>query len=129
MDVYAALKPNPLLKGFSDDGVKIIQSVVQPRQLEAGSPIFVEKMLGESAFLLVQGEIALLTSRGGVERVVGGLAAPEHFGEMSLLSPGPRRITARARTPVTLLEIHRRDFVNLQKQRPQACLKLMGNIV
>jgi len=129
MDAFLALKDNPLLRGFTEDGVKIVQAAVTVRRLDAGSPIFVEKMLGESAFLLAQGEIALFVTRGGQEREIGALMAPESFGELALLSPGPRRISARARTACVLLAIPRRDFLNLQKQRPQACLKLLSNIV
>lgn len=132
MDVFAFLKVNPLLRGFTDDGVKIIQAVVQPRQLEPGMPVFVEKMMGESAFLLAHGEVTLHASRsapsGINEREIGVLVAPDAFGEVSLLSPGPRRVTVKARTQVLLFEIPRRDFLRLQQQRPQACARLITNI-
>jgi CRP/FNR family cyclic AMP-dependent transcriptional regulator len=128
VDIFAFLKVNPLLRGFTDDGVRIIQAVCQPRQLEPGMPVFVERMMGESAFLLGHGEIGLFVTRSGVEREIGLLQAPDAFGELSLVQPGPRRVTAKARTQVLLLEIPRRDFVRLQQQRPQACLKLVVNI-
>lgn len=129
MDVHSALKQNPLLRGFSDDGIRIIQAATMPRQLGPGSPIFVEKMHGESAFLLLDGVVELYLSRPTGEKILGLVQAPDHFGDFSLLSPGPRRISARAQSHVHLLEIPRRDFLNLQKQRPQACLKLMVNII
>ncbi|HEY4223890.1 MAG TPA: cyclic nucleotide-binding domain-containing protein [Myxococcota bacterium] len=128
MDVFAYLKANPLLRGFTDDGVRIIQAVAAPRQLEPGMPVFVERMMGESAFLLGHGEVSLFVTRNGSEREIGMLFAPDFFGELSLLAPGPRRVTAKARTPVLLFEIPRRDFVRLQAQRPQACMKLLMNI-
>ncbi len=127
-DVFAFLKANPLLRGFSDDGVRIIQAVAAPRQLEDGMPIFVERMMGESAFLLCHGEVTLHATRQNVEREIGILTAPDSFGELSLLQPGPRRVTAKARGTVLLLEIPRRDFGRLQQQRPQACLKFTVNI-
>jgi CRP/FNR family transcriptional regulator, cyclic AMP receptor protein len=129
MDAFVALKENPLLRGFSDDGVKIVQAAVTIRNLDAGSPVFVEKMQGESCFLLAHGQISLFVTRQGMERELGVIQAPESFGELALLAPGPRRISARTRSPCVLLEIPRRDFLNLQKQRPQACLKLLVNIV
>lgn len=128
MDVFAFLKANPLLRGFTDDGIKIIQAVAAPRQLEAGMPIFVERMMGESLFLLAIGEVTLHVTRGGFEREVGTLYAPDSFGELSLLHPGPRRVTAKTRSPSLLFEIARRDFMRLQQQRPQACLKLVVNV-
>ena len=128
MDIFAYLKANPLLAGFTDDGVKIVQAMVQARPVEAGSPIFVEKMLGESAFLLGHGEVRLTVNRGGEEKDLGALLAPDAFGELALMQPGPRRVSAHARGTVLLFEILRRDFVTMQKQRPQACQKLLSNI-
>ena len=129
MDPLAALKANPLLEGFSDDGARIIQAAVTLRQVPAGAPIFVEQMQGESVFLLVEGSVELFVHRGGQERVLTILRGPDHFGELSLVKPGPRRVNAHAQTSTTLLEITRRDFLQVQKQRPQACLKLLLNIV
>lgn len=129
MDLSGFLKLSPLLNGFSDDGVKIIQSAAMLRSVRAGSPIFVEQMQGESLFLIGEGRIELYLYRNGVERVVATLEAPEHFGELSLVKPGPRQVSARAAIDTQLIEIGRRDFVNLQKQRPQACVKLMLNVM
>ena len=128
MDLLPWLQQNPLLHGFTEDGMRIIQSVCVPRQLEAGSPIFVQRMQGESLFMLAHGEVAVVLAKNGIEREIGVLQAPDAFGEMSLIVPAPRRVTVRARTPVALIEIPRRDFLNLQKQRPQACLKLQVSI-
>ena len=128
MDLYRYLQQNPLLQGFSDDGIRIIESVCVARQIDVGNPIFVEKMLGESAFLLVAGEVSLSVERNGQQRELASISAPDVFGEVSLLQPGPRRVTARARTAVGVIEIPRRDFLNLQKQRPQACIKLLMNV-
>jgi CRP-like cAMP-binding protein len=128
MDVAFFLKASPLLKGFTDDGVRIIQAATNARQFSAGVPIFVEQMQGESLFIIADGAVELYATRGGAERVLAVLNAPDHFGELSLLHPGQRRVSVRAQRDTTVLEISRRDFLSLQKQRPQACLKLMLNI-
>ena len=129
MDVFAFLKANPVMRGFTDDGIRIIQSVVAPRQLEPGQPVFVEKMMGESAFLLGHGEVSVhCKGTRGVEREIGTLFAPDIFGELSLLQPGPRRVSVKARTQCLLFEIPRRDFLRLQGHRPQACFKLVANL-
>ena len=128
MDLTPYLQQNPLLQGFTEDGLRIIASVCVPRQIEIGTPIFVERLHGESAFLLVAGEIQLSVERDSGPRELAVLVAPDVFGELSLLKPGPRRVTAKARTQVGVLEIPRREFLALQKQRPQACIKLMMNV-
>jgi CRP-like cAMP-binding protein len=128
MDVFPYLKANPLLRGFTEDGVRIIQAVCAPRTLDPGMPIFVERMMGESAFLLCAGEVSVSVTRNNMEREIGIITAPDAFGELSLVQPGPRRVSTKARSQVLLLEVPRRDFLRLQQQRPQACLKLMMNI-
>lgn len=128
MELFDRLKANPLLDGFTDDGVKIIQVATSTREIPAGTPIFVEKMHGESAFLLSEGAVVLSRRGDAGERQVGLLHPPDVFGELALLQPGPRRVSAKAQTDVILLEITRRDFHNLMKQRPQACAKFMMNI-
>ncbi|HEY1100363.1 MAG TPA: cyclic nucleotide-binding domain-containing protein, partial [Myxococcota bacterium] len=109
-------------------GIRIIETVCEPRQVEIGMPIFVERVHGESAFLIVAGEVQLSVEREGQPRVLTVLSAPDVIGELTLLRPGPRRVTARARTQVGVIEINRREFLNLQKQRPQACIKLLMNV-
>jgi CRP/FNR family cyclic AMP-dependent transcriptional regulator len=129
LDVFQTLRQSQLLSDFTDDGVRIIQAATTPRVLPAGAPIFVEKMMSESAFILVEGRVTLLRQGPHGERALATLDAPDSFGELALLAQGPRRISARAETSVALLEITRRDFHNLQKQRPQACMKLLMAIV
>ena len=128
VDLFPYLQQSPLLAGMSDDGIRIVQSICVVRQVPAGTPIFVERMQGESAFLLLSGEVVVGVSRGGSQRELGMLQAPDAFGELSLLHPGARRATVTAKTAVDLAEISRRDFLQLQKQRPQACVKLMMSI-
>jgi CRP-like cAMP-binding protein len=128
MDLFPWLQQSPLLHGFTDDGIRIIETICVPRQVEIGTPIFVEKLHGESAFLLVAGEVQIVVDKDGQQRTLATLTAPDVFGELSLLRPGPRRVTVRARTQVGVIEINRRELLALQKQRPQACIKLLMNV-
>ncbi len=127
-DLFPYLQQSPLLAGFSDDGIRIIESICVPRQVEAGAPLFVERMHGETAFLIATGEVTVSVERTGGARELLVLSAPDVVGELSLMQPGPRRATCRARTVVGVIELHRRDFLALQRQRPQACVKLLMNI-
>jgi len=125
MDVFSVLTQSPLMSGFSADGVRIIQAASVQRQFPAGTPIFVEQMLGESAFIVGSGRVGLFLGNENL----GNLEAYESFGEMSLIRPGPRKIGARSTTALEVIEIRRSNFLEVQKQRPQACLKLLLNIV
>ena len=129
MDVFVALKGNPLMRGFTDDGVRIIQTAVTVRTFEPGSAVFLTSSPADSALLLVEGAVSLFIRREGSEQEVAVLEAPDCFGELALLHGGVRRISIVARTQSVVLEIPRRAFTNLQKQRPQACMKLLLNVI
>lgn len=124
------LKACPLFKGFSEAGMLLMGKLARERNIPAGTPIFVENMVAESMFVLKNGVVSLsIKSPDGRDHPLEKLAPGDAFGELSLLIGGHRMVTASAETDCELLEIPRRDFAKLQKQKPQTCLKLMINIV
>jgi CRP-like cAMP-binding protein len=129
VDVRGTLQSHPLMRGLGEDGARILEPLVVVRTLAAGSVVFSIGSVGESLFLLIDGVLAVSVPHGGSEKPLGSLSAPDAVGELALVRPGPRRATVRAQTPVTLLEVSRRDIVALQAKRPQMCAKLMMNIV
>ena len=124
------LKSSVLFSGFSDTGLILIGKICRERNIPAKTPIFVENMVAESLFIIKAGVVNLrLKSSSGEELKLDKLAPGDFFGELSLLIGGHRQVSAYAETDCELLEIPRRDFAKLQKQKPQTCLKLMINIV
>ncbi len=124
------LKACPLFKGFSESGMNLVARVMRKRLIPAGSPIFVQSMVSDAAFILCKGKVSLsIKPAQGNERIISEINPIEAFGELSLIIGGTRMMTATAGTDCEILEIPRRDFVKLQKQKPQACLKLMLNII
>jgi len=124
------LKACPLFKGFSETGLLLMGKLARPREIPAATPIFVENMVAESLFVLRSGAVQLsIKSPDGRDQPLDRLTPGDSFGELSLLIGGQRMLTATAEIDCELLEIPRRDFAKLQKQKPQTCLKLMINIV
>jgi CRP/FNR family cyclic AMP-dependent transcriptional regulator len=127
MSKQATMKACPLFKGFSESGMAMMEKIARERKIPANTPIFVEDMVAEAMFIVVLGVVRLsIRSADGQEQVLEKLAPGESFGELSLLI---RMVTAAAETDCEVLEISRRDFATLQKQKPQACLKLLIAIV
>ena len=59
-------------------------------------------------------------------QTIGFLGVGEALGQLAVLgASGSRLVTAIAEGPTELIEIRQRDFLRLQSQKPQACLKLM----
>lgn len=124
MTALEALQRAPLFKDFTETGLKIFAAIAQEKAIPAGSPIFVENMVGESLFIVKSGTVRLTQKTADGERDLGVVGAGEHLGELALLAKSVRLVSAVAATQCEVLELSQRDFARLQPQKPQACLKL-----
>jgi CRP-like cAMP-binding protein len=124
MTVIEALQRSALFRDFTDTGLRIFAGIAQDRVVPAGTPLFVENMVGESLFIVKSGTVRITQRVDGGERELGVLGAGEHLGEMALLGRSVRLVTAVAATACEVVEIRQSDFARLQPQKPQACLKL-----
>jgi CRP-like cAMP-binding protein len=124
MTAEEALGRAPLFKDFTETGLKIFAAISQEKAIPAGSPIFVESMVGESLFIVKSGTVRITQRVGDGEKELAVLGAGEHLGAVALLGRSVRLVSAVAATPCEVLEITQRDFTRLQPQKPQACLKL-----
>lgn len=128
--IYDALKNARLLNNFTSTGLQILASIALEKNLPRGTPLFVANMMGEGLFVIAEGQIGV-TVRGpfGSDVHLMSLGPGESLGEAALLRGGPRMCSAIAESQSLVLEITRRDVANLQRSKPQACLKLMMGIV
>lgn len=124
MTALEALQRSALFRDFTETGLKIFASISQEKSIPLGAPLFAENMVGESLFIVKSGTVRVTQRTPDGEREIGLLGPGEHLGEMALLARTVRLVSAVAATPVEVLEITHRDFVRLQPQKPQACLKL-----
>ncbi len=124
------LQSAALFKGFTDTGLQIVGSIAQQKQIPAGSPLFVENMIGDALYIVAEGMIRIcIRGPQGQDVTLTVLGPGESLGEAALLRSGPRLCSAIAEVPTTVIEISRRDIAVLQRTKPQACLKLMMGVV
>ncbi|MBI2373699.1 MAG: cyclic nucleotide-binding domain-containing protein [Deltaproteobacteria bacterium] len=129
-EAFEALKKAKVFATFTDTGIQIMASIAHEKTLPPNTPLFVENMLGESLFVVVEGTLRVsVKGPDGAEQKLCVLGEGESLGEAALLRSGPRLCSATAETPVKVLEITRRDIIALQAKKPQACMKLMMNVV
>jgi CRP-like cAMP-binding protein len=124
MTALEALQRSPLFKDFTETGLRIFAAIAQEKAIPAGTPLFVENMVGESLFIVKSGTVRVTQRGPDGERELAVLGAGEHLGELALLTKSVRLVSAIAATPCEVVELAQRDFVRLQPQKPQACLKL-----
>ena len=124
MTSLEALQKAALFREFTETGLKIFAAIALEKEVPAGSPLFVENMVGESLFIVKSGTVRITQKTGDGEKALGTAGPGDHLGELALLAKGVRLVSAVAETACEVLEITQRDFTKLGPQKPQACLKL-----
>ncbi len=124
MTSLEALQKAPLFREFTETGLKIFAAIALEKAVPAGTPLFVENMVGESLFIVKSGTVRITQKTAEGDKELAVVGAGEHLGELSLLAKSVRLVSAVAATQCEVIEITQRDFVRLQPQKPQACLKL-----
>ena len=86
------------------------------RRFDRDAVIFWAGEPGNSLHLIASGHVAaqVTTPRGDIA-TVRILGPGEHFGELALVSPGPRSATMRALDPVETLVLGFEDFQRLRE--------------
>ena len=124
MTVIEALQGCALFKEFTETGIRIFAAIAVEKTVEAGVPLFVEGMAGESLFIVRSGQVRITQRDAKGDRELAVLGPGEHLGALGLLTRSTRLVSAVAAGPCQVVELAQRDFSRLQAQKPQACLKL-----
>lgn len=128
-EVALVLAAAPVFKDFTETGLRIFAAVAVEKRLAAGTVLFAENAVGESMFVVVQGAFRLTQRKPeGGDREVGQVGPGDQLGELAVLTPSVRMVSAVATVDSLVLEIAQRDFLGLAPQKPQACLKLATSI-
>ena len=94
------------------------ESGIKNQHFEPGDIIFHQGDLGDSVYVIEQGECDVIKEENGAARTVATLRAGDYFGEMALLSDKTRNATIQARTAMEVLLIPKGDFDTLRKSVP-----------
>jgi hypothetical protein len=93
-------------------------------QLPPGTPIFAQGEPGHTLFMLVAGAVRI--SSGG--QTLNIMREGEVLGEMTVLVPAPRRISAETIAPTTLLCLDRSDLDAVFDERPELTRSLIQSL-
>src|ERR1041384_4789387 len=92
---------------------------------EAGEVIIREEDVGETAYVINQGQVEVSKELQGQKVHLAYLGARETFGEMSMIDEKPRSATVTAVTEVIVREIRRDDFFASFQSDPNVALPLL----
>jgi CRP/FNR family cyclic AMP-dependent transcriptional regulator len=118
MDRIQFLKTVPFFGELSNWQLKKVSEIVFERCFEANEPIFEQDQPGAAIFLIMEGEVAVEMSKGGLLTQLAVLEKGAFFGEMALLDEAPRSASARSRVRCKTLALYRNDLNRLIHSDP-----------
>ena len=119
---HEALRAVPLLRDFSEVGLRILAEVAQARSVGRGAYAFRAGEPSNALAFVARGTLQLMGREGGAP--LGEISAGDTLGGLTLLAAGEHLISALASTDVQLLQLSRSAFEELQRARPRTALKL-----
>ncbi len=129
MEKVAVLSNSPLFEMLSNPELEYVADLSRPRRFSAGQVVFNEGELGDSLYVIASGELEVVRRDGASEqKVIAVLAAPDFFGEMSLIDKEYRSATVRARTDAELLHLTAENLTAFRKQHRDGFTFVVINI-
>lgn len=117
----------PLFELLSAAELQVLAGRARPVRFGAGQAIFTEGEVGDSLFVLAEGEVEVARHEGpGAPLAV--LSPPAAFGEMALVDREHRSATVRARTPALALQLTAEDFAAFRKHSRDGFTLVVMNV-
>ncbi len=124
----AVVSSSPLFDMLSNKELEEVASVSKPLHFDAGQVVFEEGELGDSLYVIVNGDVEVVQRIGTRAQVIAELSPPEFFGEMSLIDKEYRSATVRAKSEAELLKISSEDLTSFRQQNPAGFTMIVLNI-
>lgn len=122
VDKYLALRGTPLLREFTDVGVRILAEASAQRTVPRGAYAFRAGEPSDLMAFIAKGRLQLLPREGGTP--LGDVSEGDTLGGMALLVEGEHLISAMAATDAELLELSKAVFDQMKQTHPRTALKL-----
>jgi CRP/FNR family transcriptional regulator, cyclic AMP receptor protein len=118
------LKGVPLFASCSKSDLRRIAALADEVDFGEGRTLIREGTRGREFFVVVEG--ALRVTRDGEK--LSDLGEGDFVGEMALVADVPRTATVTASTPVRLLVLTRRGFLELLDQSPSIATRVLQSL-
>ncbi|HET9221311.1 MAG TPA: SpoIIE family protein phosphatase [Roseiflexaceae bacterium] len=117
----------PLFTTLPDAEIALLAAALRPTAYPAGAILFREGDCGDRIYIVLSGQIAIVSALGTAnEHVLGLRGVGEVVGEMSLFDPNGRRAASgRVQADAQLLELTHDDFDALLRRQPRLAYDLL----
>ncbi len=119
------LRKSPLFQGLSDDELQQLMDMAEPVSLHAGDVLIKQGDLGDSAYVVINGEFEVQKQAGQSLIKIDVRNPGDVVGEMALLSSSPRNASVIAKTDAETLRIPKQAFEKLLASSTTASLAVL----
>lgn len=128
-DAIPVLRGTPLFCKLDTTKLKLLAFSSSYLTFEAGEDLVTEGEAADSAYLIEEGSVDIISGTPGCEVKVGSLGKHALFGEMAILMNQPRTATIRAADgPVKVLKIEADIFLRLVTENADTALSVMRSL-
>jgi len=119
-----------LLDTLDEDEQRQVLATARRRRFKRNEVVFHDGDPGDTLHMVVSGHFAIrITTPMGDEAMVRVFGPADYFGELAMLSAGPRRGSAISLDGGETLSLHREDFDDLRTTRPNINVVLTDALV
>jgi len=123
--IAGTLRRCDLLSAFEVASLTKLAQFVETHTFDPREAIFKSGDPGSSMFIIATGKVQFHIDVDGRDSVVGDLGPVSSFGELSLLLPADRFVSAQAEEEVTAYEFTHGSLKMLQHSDPELALELI----
>jgi len=114
----------PFFAGLDRSRLKLLAFASNELHLDAGETLFRQGAKGETAYVVLSGEMNVNVVGAEGSKTVATFGRGELFGELALLCDVPRTATLVAKTGTSLLSMSKDNFMKLVEENPDVSLNL-----
>jgi CRP-like cAMP-binding protein len=125
-----ALKRIPLFSKLDPAKLKLLAFMSQRLSFESGQAVFAQGDPGDAAYIVLEGEAAILIDTPGGALEIARLSKNQIVGEIAILCDVPRTAHVRASgdKPLVCLKIEKDDFMALVNEFPSMGVEIMREL-
>lgn len=119
----------PFFKDLETEYIEMLSKKMQVINAEKGNLLIAEGSTSQRMYFIIEGTVRVFrkNSKGRTEDICE-LAAPNYFGEMSIIDGGPRSASVEAKTNTVLAELKWEDVKHLFNDKPEIMSYIFKNI-
>jgi len=116
-----------LLRTIPEHELELLSGRVRRSQLSRGQLIFMKNDEGTGVMLLVSGRVKIVSVSPSGSEVIHNIISPgQVFVEMALLDGKPRAADAVAAVDSEIVELSRKDFLDVLTRNPEVAIEMMA---